>query len=151
MLVWTRRRHALSRVLLQRLVGGADFCRNHFQERNNQPRRFYCKASGTAKKTPAKQKQSLYRQFQQIKNQYKDFILLFQVGDFYEIYDEDASAVADKTSLRITKHGGANLMAGFPKKSLAEWSRVLVKAGFQLAVCNQTPGRYEFCILKLVP
>jgi len=140
MLVLNRRRHTLSRVL-QRLVGGADFCRNNFQEKNYQPRRFYCKGSGTAKKTPVKQKQSLYKQFQTIKNQYKDFILLFQVGDFYEIYDEDASAVADKTSLRITKHGGGKLMAGFPRKSLPEWSRVLVKAGFQLAVCNQAPGR----------
>ena len=139
--MWSRRRHVLSRAL-QRLVGGADFY--SFQEKSEnsyQPKRFYCKASVTAKKIPAKQKQSLYKQFQRIKDQYKDFILLFQVGDFYEIYDGDASAVADKTSLRIAKHGGGKLMAGFPKRSLAEWSRVLVKAGFQLAVCNQAPGR----------
>lgn len=31
------------------------------------------------------------KQFESIKKQYKDYILLFQVGDFYEIYGEDAS------------------------------------------------------------
>jgi len=142
MLACSRRHHTLSRAL-RSLVGGADFCRSsYFQgisENSYQQRRFCSKTSGIAKKTVGKQ--SLYKQFQQIKDQYKDFILLFQVGDFYEIYDDDASAVADKTSLRITKHGGGKLMAGFPKKSLAEWSRVLVKAGFQLAICNQSPGR----------
>ena len=33
----------------------------------------------------------LMAQFDSIKKQYKDYILLFQVGDFYEIYDKDAS------------------------------------------------------------
>ena len=124
--------HVVPRAL-QSFVGGANFCKDVF---SNCKARFYSQPS-------SKQKQSLYKQFQAIKSQHKGYILLFQVGDFYELYDEDASAVADRTSLRVTKHTNSGmLMAGFPKRSLNEWSKVLVKAGFQLAICNQTPGRY---------
>ena len=121
---------------VQRVGGGASYGRVIL---NRCRTRFYCQSA----RTSSKQKQSLHKQFQSIKSQYEDYILLFQVGDFYELYDADASAVADKTSLRITKHPNSGmLMAGFPKRSLNEWSRVLVKAGFQLAICNQAPGRY---------
>lgn len=126
--------HVLPRAL-QRVVGGAIRCKETLRKRET---RFYCQTS-----RPSIKKHSLHKQFKAIKSQYEDYILLFQVGDFYELYDADASAVADKTSLRITKHSSSGmLMAGFPKRSLNEWSKVLVKAGFQLAICNQTPGRY---------
>ena len=126
--------HVLPRAL-QRVAGGASYCKAIL---SGCKARFYCPSSGPT----TKQKQSLYKQYQCIKSQYEDYILLFQVGDFYELYDADASAVADKTSLRITKHASSGmLMAGFPKRSLNEWSRVLVKAGFQLAICNQSSGR----------
>ena len=46
--------------------------------------------------------------------------------------------VASKTSLRLTRKSNI-FMAGFPVKSLNEWQRTLVEAGFQLAVCTQTP------------
>ena len=126
--------HVLPRAV-QRVGGGANYCKAMLSRCKV---RYYCPSSGPT----TKQKQSLYKQYQLIKNQYEDYILLFQVGDFYELYDADASAVADKTSLRMTKHASSGmLMAGFPKRSLNEWSKVLVKAGFQLAICNQSPGR----------
>ena len=128
--------HVVPRAM-QRVWGGASCCRYIF---NTHWTRLYCCTTRGA----SKQKQSLYKQFQAIKSQHEDYILLFQVGDFYELYDTDASAVADKTSLRITRHVNSGmLMAGFPKRSLNEWSKVLVKAGFQLAICNQAPGRYQ--------
>jgi DNA mismatch repair protein MutS len=77
-------------------------------------------------------------QFQRVKKQFPDHLLLFQVGDFYELYGEDASTAASKTSLRLTKKAGV-LMAGFPVRSLDEWQRILVEAGLQLAICNQQP------------
>ena len=126
--------HVVPRAV-QRVVVGASYCEDVL---NRCKARFYSQPTSPS----SKQKQSLYKQFQDIKSQYEDYILLFQVGDFYELYGSDASAVADKTSLRITKHANSGmLMAGFPKRSLNEWSKVLVKAGFQLAICNQTPGR----------
>ena len=128
--------HVVPRAV-QRVVGGARYCKDVF---NRCKPRVCCQ---TTRASSSKQKQSLLKQFQAIKSQYEDYILLFQVGDFYEVYDSDASAVADKTSLRIAKHANSGmLMAGFPKRSLNEWSKVLVKAGFQLAICNQAPGRY---------
>lgn len=75
-------------------------------------------------------------QFHAVKEQCKDYILLFQVGDFYELYGKDAELVTEKTTLRVTQKQGV-LMAGFPVRSLNEWLKVLVEAGFQLAICNQ--------------
>lgn len=48
-----------------------------------------------------------------------------------------SETVSHKTSLRIAKRNNSS-MVGFPVKSLNEWQRSLVQAGFQLAVCNQT-------------
>lgn len=81
---------------------------------------------------------SLMSQFHAVKKQYQEYILLFQVGDFYELYDKDAELVTEKTTLRVTRKQGI-MMAGFPVRSLDEWLKVLVEAGFQLAICNQAP------------
>eukprot|EP00731_Ephydatia_muelleri_P018988 Em0011g1028a len=82
---------------------------------------------------------SLKTQFSNIKKQYPGYILLFQVGDFYEIYGDDAVAVASKTALRVCGKNETR-MAGFPVRSLSDWQRTLVEAGFQLAICNQIPA-----------
>ena len=84
----------------------------------------------------------LSRQYLSIKNKYPDFIVLFQVGDFYEIYSSDAVKVAEKTSLRISRNPNVNkLMAGFPVRSLNSWLSTLVQQGFQLAICPQFPDK----------
>ncbi len=110
------------------------------------------------------QRLSLLRtQFEDIKKQYPGYILLFQVGDFYEIYGDDASRLHDmvtvssrtdlfplggfiqpsgdvssRVSLRLTRKG-QQLMAGFPVRALDWWLRQLIEAGFQLAICDQIP------------
>lgn len=84
----------------------------------------------------------LSQQYLLIKNKYPDFIVLFQVGDFYEIYSGDAVKVAEKTSLRISRNPNVNkLMAGFPVRSLDSWLTTLVQQGFQLAICPQLPNK----------
>ena len=85
---------------------------------------------------------SLLTQFDEVKAQYKDYLLLFQVGDFYELYGKDAELVGDKTSLKVTKRQGVS-MAGFPVKALDEWLKTLVEAEFQLAICNQKGYGYK--------
>ena len=50
--------------------------------------------------------------------------------------------VTAKTSLRLTRNKANLFMAGFPTKNLSEWQRVLVEAGFQLAICDQFPPKY---------
>lgn len=85
----------------------------------------------------------LSKQYLQIKSKYPDFIVLFQVGDFYEIYSDDAIKVAEKTSLRISRNPNVNkLMAGFPVRSLDSWLTTLVQQGFQLAICPQQPSKW---------
>ena len=79
---------------------------------------------------------AIWTQFSEIKAQYKDYLLLFQVGDFYELYAQDAELAGGKTSLKVTKRQGIP-MAGFPVKALNEWLKTLVEADFQLAICNQ--------------
>ena len=85
----------------------------------------------------------LSKQYLSIKNKYPEFIVLFQVGDFYEIYSSDAVKVAEKTSLRISRNPNVNkLMAGFPVRSLDSWLSTLVQQGFQLAICPQFPDKW---------
>lgn len=85
----------------------------------------------------------LSKQYLSIKNKYPEFIVLFQVGDFYEIYSGDAVKVAEKTSLRVSRNPNVNkLMAGFPVRSLDSWLSTLVQQGFQLAICPQFPDKW---------
>ena len=54
-----------------------------------------------------------------------------------DLCTRSVEVVSLKTSLRIAKRNSHSLV-GFPIKSLNEWQRTLVQAGFQLAICNQT-------------
>ena len=84
----------------------------------------------------------LAAQYMNVKRKFPDFIVLFQVGDFYEIYSQDALKVAEKTSLRVSKNPNVNrMMAGFPVRSLDSWLTTLVQQGFQLAICPQMPEK----------
>ena len=52
-----------------------------------------------------------------------------------------AALVSSKTTLRIANRNNIPLV-GFPVRSLDEWQRTLVEAGFNLAICNQTSNKY---------
>ena len=90
----------------------------------------------------------LFGQFRAIKEKYKDYLLLFQVGEFYEFYGDDAVTVSNRTSLRMTQKQGVP-MAGFPIWSLDEWVKTLVQEGFKLAVCDQSTSRYRDVLFLL--
>ncbi|MBP7514467.1 MAG: DNA mismatch repair protein MutS [Flavobacteriales bacterium] len=83
----------------------------------------------------------LMRQYNRIKAQYPDAILLFRVGDFYETFDADARTASRVLGITLTKrnNGGAALMdlAGFPHHSLDTYLPRLVRAGHRVAVCDQ--------------
>ena len=82
----------------------------------------------------------MFGQFKAIKDQYKGYLLLFQVGEFYEFYGDDAVTVSNRTSLRMTQKQGVP-MAGFPVWSLDEWLKTLLNEGFKLAICDQSAAR----------
>ncbi len=91
--------------------------------------------SGQGAETP------LMRQYNRIKAQFPDAILLFRVGDFYETFDADARTASRILGITLTKrnNGGAALMdlAGFPYHSLDNYLPRLVRAGHRVAVCDQ--------------
>jgi DNA mismatch repair protein MutS len=91
-------------------------------------------------KAKIKKQTPLMQQYNGIKQQHPDAILLFRVGDFYETFGEDAIAVAQALGIVLTKrnNGGSKIeLAGFPYHSLDMYLPRLVKAGFRVAICEQ--------------
>ncbi|RMG79135.1 MAG: DNA mismatch repair protein MutS [Bacteroidetes bacterium] len=79
-------------------------------------------------------------QYFKFKAKYKDAILLYRVGDFYETFGEDAVRVSKALGIVLTNrnNGGSALeLAGFPYHSLDLYLPRLVRAGFRVAICEQ--------------
>ena len=68
---------------------------------------------------------AVYNDYNDVKAAYPDEIVLYQVGDFFELYGEDARVVADDLSLELTRHNlegvGRVTMCGFPAKDLEKY------------------------------
>src|SRR5437660_3794120 len=82
------------------------------------------------------------RQYLEIKSKYPDAILLYQVGDFYETFDEDARITARELQIVLTSRGygddGSRVpLAGIPLHALDNYVGKLVHRGFKVAVCDQ--------------
>lgn len=87
------------------------------------------------------------RQYLDIKAQHPDALLMYQVGDFFEFFDEDARAAARTLQIVLTSrsYGPAEQvpLAGVPVHALETYSSRLVAHGFKVAICEQVepPGR----------
>jgi DNA mismatch repair protein MutS len=83
----------------------------------------------------------LMKQYYDVKARHPDALLLFRVGDFYEMYGEDAIIGAGILGIVQTKrsNGGAadTAMAGFPHHALDTYLPKLVRAGKRVAICDQ--------------
>ena len=83
----------------------------------------------------------LMQQFMTIKEQYPGTILMFQVGDFYELFFEDAQVASKALGIALTKRGTHNgepiPLAGVPLHAKDHYLTKLVKAGYKVALCNQ--------------
>src|SRR5437899_10302293 len=64
-------------------------------------------------------------------------LLLFRMGDFYELFDEDAGTAARLLGLTLTSRDKTVSMAGFPHHSLEGYLRKLLQAGLRVAICDQ--------------
>jgi DNA mismatch repair protein MutS len=79
----------------------------------------------------------MMKQYQQSKSEIPDdAILLFRMGDFYEMFFEDASKASAIMSITLTKRGGVP-MAGFPYHSLEKHLPILLRAGVKVAIAEQ--------------
>jgi len=93
-------------------------------------------ASSASQATPA------MRQYLDAKRQYRDAIVLFRMGDFYETFYEDALVASKVLELTLTSRsrdseGGAIPMCGVPHHAVDAYIARLVKRGFRVAICDQ--------------
>ncbi len=82
----------------------------------------------------------MYRQWAQAKRDYPDVLLLFRMGDFYEMFGEDAQTGARALELTLTARrvGDVKLpMCGVPYHAIDKYLRTLVEKGFRAAICEQ--------------
>lgn len=77
------------------------------------------------------------QQYARFKKAYPDCVLLFRIGDFYEMFDDDAEKVSRAIGLTLTQRTEGIPMAGVPHHQLETYLRRLINAGFRVAVCEQ--------------
>ena len=102
--------------------------------------------SETPKQKPLAEKieqknEPLLKQYQEMKKKHLDAILLFRVGDFYEIFGKDAIEASEILGITLTRrmNGLDNRieLAGFPHHALDTYLPKLVRAGKRVAICEQ--------------
>jgi DNA mismatch repair protein MutS len=84
----------------------------------------------------------LEKQYAQIKREYPDVILLFRLGDFYEMFGEDAVIAARELELTLTgrkfqSEGERKPMCGVPHHAVERYVARLIAKGYRVAVCDQ--------------
>ncbi|WLT42440.1 DNA methylase [Paramuribaculum intestinale] len=99
------------------------------------------------KKTPKVEKKSsltntpLMQQYQEMKKKHPDAVLLFRVGDFYEIFGKDAVVASEILGITLTRRqtgiDSRIELAGFPHHALDTYLPKLVRAGKRVAICEQ--------------
>ena len=85
------------------------------------------------------------RQYQEIKSQYNDCLLFFRLGDFYEMFDEDAKTASKELDLTLTTRDRSvedpeerTPMCGVPYHSAEAYIARLIARGYKVAICEQT-------------
>ena len=82
----------------------------------------------------------MMRQYDEAKKLCGDALLLFRMGDFYELFHQDAVTTSKVLGLTLTsrdKGENAIAMAGFPYHQLDSYMGKLIKQGYRVAVCEQ--------------
>ena len=83
----------------------------------------------------------LMRQYFDVKAQNEDSILFFRMGDFYELFYDDAKVAAEILGITLTSRGNGAAakvpLAGFPHHALDTYLAKMVKAGYRVAICDQ--------------
>ena len=88
-----------------------------------------------------KKQTPLMRQYNRIKKEHPQSILLFRVGDFYETFGSDAELVSRELGITLTKRnngGDQTPLAGFPFHALDSYLPKLVNKRYKVAICEQT-------------
>jgi DNA mismatch repair protein MutS len=98
-------------------------------------------ARGRARLTP------MMAQYLEIKREHPDALLFYRMGDFYELFLDDAVAAADALDITLTRRGkldGEDVrMCGVPVHSHDGYLERLIRKGFKVAICEQTEDPAE--------
>lgn len=90
---------------------------------------------------PRKATTPMMEQYYQIKNQYPDAFLFYRVGDFYELYEDDAVKGSQILELTLTHRSNKSEnpipMAGVPHMAVDSYVNTLVEKGYKVAICEQ--------------
>ena len=102
---------------------------------------FSASMSETATKNPPRAMTPMMVQFFEHKEAYPDALLFFRMGDFYEMFFDDAVAAAAALDIALTKRGshkGEDIpMCGVPVHALDGYLERLIRKGFRVAICEQ--------------
>ena len=83
----------------------------------------------------------MMKQYLDIKDEYEDCLLFFRLGDFYELFFEDAKKASKELEITLTSRDGGREervpMCGVPYHSANTYIARLVKAGYKVAICEQ--------------
>ncbi|XRP96390.1 DNA mismatch repair protein MutS [Methanocaldococcus sp. 16A] len=79
----------------------------------------------------------MMRQYYRIKERYKDALLFFRVGDFYELFDEDAKIASKELGIVLTSRDKKHPMAGVPHHAVFPYIKRLIERGYTVAICEQ--------------
>ncbi|MEB1809535.1 MAG: DNA mismatch repair protein MutS [Bacillaceae bacterium] len=88
----------------------------------------------------------MIQQYLGIKAQYKDAFLFFRLGDFYELFFEDAKLAAKELEITLTGRGGGDdriPMCGVPYHSAEQYITQLIEKGYKVALCEQVEDPRE--------
>jgi len=91
----------------------------------------YALTSGVARLTPA------MRQYQRFKKQHPECVLFFRMGDFYEMFYEDATLCHRVLGITLTQRTEGVPMAGVPYHAVETYLRRMIEQGYRVAVCEQ--------------
>ncbi|MBQ8660802.1 MAG: DNA mismatch repair protein MutS, partial [Alphaproteobacteria bacterium] len=86
-------------------------------------------------------------QYLQIKREHEDYLLFYRMGDFYEMFFDDAVTASKALDIALTKRGkheGADIpMCGVPFHAYESYLARLIKQGYKVAICEQTEDPKE--------
>lgn len=86
---------------------------------------------------------SIMKQWKELKGKHPDALLLFRIGDFYEMYKQDAKRGSEVLGITLTKMNGSKdfHLAGFPHQALDTYLPKLIRAGERVAICDQLESK----------
>jgi hypothetical protein len=85
---------------------------------------------------PTGSQSAIMQQYRAAKEKHPDMLLLFRMGDFYELFDQDAETAHKLLGLTLTTRDRTLTMAGFPHHQLETYLHKLLKEGQRVAVCE---------------